>query len=586
VKFFADQQSETFFSLTRGNAAVKNAVPPPSAKTARWAYENCSDRRNKAPLLNYLSANTQVSPRNGGIVHNSKSLGSSFRRAAIAVLCAALLMSATLAFSAKSQNKALPKAKSQDPALIGSWSGPLDLCPTNGDNNCAIGANFALMHTGKILFYYFPRPGSGPGSRSVVLDPVTGVVDDTLLTASRDIFCSGITIAPDGRVIVTGGDAPHAQNNHSGTWNTTIFDPITQTWSLGADMNFARWYPTSIELADGTQLELSGPNETGTKIQNVLETYNVTTNVWTVLPATANMPAQTLDGTAYPRVTLMTSGKVFLSAPAAKSYIFDPVANTWKAGASTNFGKRYYAPHVLLPDLKTLLVSGGSPVSQNGTGTTTATAETIDLSQKIPVWQYTPNPMNISRMNHNLVLLADGTVLAIGGGQGGGRFSNPVLTPELYDPATGSWSLMADQGVNRTYHSTAGLLPDGRVLSAGADTKLAGQQSYEIYSPPYLFKGARPTITVAPTSVTYGQPFNITTPDAASITRVAMIKATATTHANNMDQRYVDLAFTVGNGVISTKSPASGKMAPPGYYLLVIVNSSGVPSVMPFIQIQ
>jgi Domain of unknown function (DUF1929) len=81
-------------------------------------------------------------------------------------------------------------------------------------------------------------------------------------------------------------------------------------------------------------------------------------------------------------------------------------------------------------------------------------------------------------------------------------------------------------------------------------------------------------------------PFNITTPDAASITRVAMIRATATTHANNMDQRYVDLAFTVGNGVISTKSPASGKMAPPGYYMLVIVNSSGVPSVMPFIQIQ
>jgi len=513
-------------------------------------------------------------------VHKTNRQGNSSWRLKIA-LCATLLMSASLAFSA---NNKTPKAKSQNPAVVGSWTTPLDLCPSNGDNNCAIGANFALMHTGKILFYYFPRPGSGPGSRSVVLDPTTGVVTDTLLTASRDIFCSGVEIAPDGRVIVTGGDAPHAQNNHSGTWNTTIFDPIAETWSLGTDMNFARWYPTSIELSDGTQLELSGPNETGTKIQNVLETYNSTTNVWTALPATANMPAQTLDGTAYPRVTLMSSGKVFLSVPSATSFIFDPVANTWKKGSNTIFGKRYYAPHVLLPDLNTLLVSGGSPVSQNGGGTTTATAETIDLSQKVPVWQ-SALPMNINRMNHNLVLLADGTVLAVGGGQGGGRFNAPVLTPELYNPATGTWTLMADQSINRTYHSTAGLLPDGRVLSAGADTKLAGQQSYEIYSPPYLFNGARPVITSAPTNLTYGQAFNIVTPDAASITRVAMIKATAATHANNMDQRYVDLAFTIGNGQVQTKSPASGKMAPPGYYLLVILNSSGVPSVMPFVQI-
>jgi hypothetical protein len=275
-----------------------------------------------------------------------------------------------------------------------------------------------------------------------------------------------------------------------------------------------------------------------------------------------------------------------LSAPSLKSFIFDPVANTWKAGATMQFGQRYYAPHVLLPDLKTLFVTGGSPLSQNGTGTTTKTAETIDLSQKVPVWQYTANSMNIARMNHNLVLLADGTVLAVGGGQGGGRFNAPVFTPELFDPVTGVWTEMADQAVNRTYHSTAALLPDGRVISAGSDTKMAGQQSYEIYSPPYLFKGARPTITIAPTSITYGKPFTISTPDAANITRVAMIHATATTHANNMDQRYVDLPFTTGNGLISTKSPASGKIAPPGYYMLVIVNSTGVPSVMPFIQIQ
>jgi hypothetical protein len=247
------------------------------------------------------------------------------RRMKIAIMWAMLLVSPSWVFSANS-NSNHKGAKATDPAVVGSWTTPLNLCTPDG--KCSIGANVAVMNTGKLLFYYFPLPGGGPGSSSVVLDPTTGAITDTYLTAPRNIFCSGIEIMPNGQVMVTGGDAPHAQNNHSGTWNATVFDPVTGTWSLAADMNYARWYPSSIELADGTLLEMSGPNETGTKIQNVLETYNYTTNVWTGLPASANMPTQTLDGTAYPRLTLMTNGKVFLSAPSLKSFIFDPVANT------------------------------------------------------------------------------------------------------------------------------------------------------------------------------------------------------------------------------------------------------------------
>jgi hypothetical protein len=463
---------------------------------------------------------------------------------------------------------------------VGSWTAPVDLCPPDG--NCAIGANLAVMHNGLLLFYYFPRPGSGPGSRAVTLDPNTGVVTDVLMTAPRDIFCSGISIMPNGQVLSTGGNIPNPPNNHSGDWNTDIFDPVTSTWILGQDMNYARWYPSTIELSDGTMLEMSGPNEDGTKIQNVLETYNYNTGIWTALPSSANMPAVTLDGTAYPRLTLLKNGKVFLSAPSTKSYLFDPIANSWRFVASPLFGHRYYAPHVLLPGLTKILVAGGSPISKNGTGTTTNTAEIIDISVKTPVWQYATS-MNIARMNSNLVLLADGTVLAVGGGGGGGRFANPVLTPELYDPNTGLWTPMADQAAPRTYHSTAALLPDGRVLSAGADDRGPLQQSYEIFSPPYLFNGARPTITSAPTSITYKTQFTISTPDAASITRVALIRPAATTHANNMDQRYVDLTFTLGANQITATTPSNGGYAPPGYYMLVIVNSSGVPSVMPFL---
>jgi hypothetical protein len=143
---------------------------------------------------------------------------------------------------------------------------------------------------------------------------------------------------------------------------------------------------------------------------------------------------------------------------------------------------------------------------------------------------------------------------------------------------------MASQAVQRTYHSTAVLIPDGRVISSGSDSG-SQDQTYEIYSPPYLFNGARPTITSSPATLTYGQKFNIITPDASTITRVALVRPGATTHADDFDQRYVDLTFKVGTGGVQATAPANGNYAPPGYYMLVIVNSSGVPSVMPFLQI-
>jgi galactose oxidase len=146
---------------------------------------------------------------------------------------------------------------------------------------------------------------------------------------------------------------------------------------------------------------------------------------------------------------------------------------------------------------------------------------------------------------------------------------------------------MASQVARRGYHSTSLLLPDGRVLSAGSDDFVAPDmsQTVEIYSPPYLFQGTRPTITSAPTSLKYNAAFTITTADAATITRVALIRPGSVTHADDFDQRYVDLAFTTGVGVVNATAPLSGNYAPPGYYMLVIVNSSGVPSVMPFLRL-
>jgi hypothetical protein len=191
--------------------------------------------------------------------------------------------------------------------------------------------------------------------------------------------------------------------------------------------------------------------------------------------------------------------------------------------------------------------------------------------------------MSIARRQLNLTILADGKLLA-SGGSGGFGFDNqnsPVCPTEMWDPATGKWTTMDSITVYRGYHSTALLLPDGRVLSAGGEQTGA---SAEIYSPPYLFKGARPTITSAPSSVKYGQVFLVTTPDAANISQVTWIRLSSVTHSFNQNQRLNHLQFTQATGGLNITAPANGNIAPPGYYMLFLVNSNGVPSVASIIQ--
>jgi hypothetical protein len=163
------------------------------------------------------------------------------------------------------------------------------------------------------------------------------------------------------------------------------------------------------------------------------------------------------------------------------------------------------------------------------------------------------------------------------------RVQNAILPAEIWSPTTETWRTVASLHGPRLYHSLALLMPDGRVLISGGGRVDDGaaptdQLNNEFYSPPYLYKGARPTITSAPATVQAGHPFTVQTPDAARIAKVSLVRFGAVTHSFNTGQRYFPLSFTAGAGARTVTAPA-GNVAAPGNYLLFILDTSGVPSV-------
>jgi hypothetical protein len=237
---------------------------------------------------------------------------------------------------------------------------------------------------------------------------------------------------------------------------------------------------------------------------------------------------------------------------------------------------------VIYDDGKVLVMGGGDPP--------TDTSETIDLTETTPRWKWT-NPMKFPRRHLNATILADGRILATGGTSAPGfnDATGAVLPAEMWDPKTGIWTTMASLNVPRLYHSTAILLPDGRVLVAGggrpAPVNGVDNLSAEIFSPPYLFDGPRPTIAGAPASIGYGGSFFVQTPDPANIVEATWIRLSSVTHGFNMSQRINHLHVAPASGGLNITAPSDPNLTPPGHYMLFLVNQKGVPSIAKIIQI-
>ena len=202
--------------------------------------------------------------------------------------------------------------------------------------------------------------------------------------------------------------------------------------------------------------------------------------------------------------------------------------------------------------------------------------------------------MAFPRSYLNLTILPDGEVLATGGSTttDKGNFAAAVHEAELWSPVTKAWTTMARMQTPRLYHSTALLLPDGTVLAAGGGRHNGRSQpdptdepNGEIFSPPYLFRGPRPTISSAPSIIQYASAFAVATPDAARIGSVSLIALSAVTHAFNENQRFVPLAFEINSGSLNVHGPVDGNTAPPGPYMLFLVDTTGVPSVAAMVRL-
>jgi uncharacterized membrane protein len=446
----------------------------------------------------------------------------------------------------------------------------------------------ALLNTGKVLVV----SGSGwvAGNTNLlasVWDPQAGTITQQKIT--WDMWCNGTVILPDGRVFVNGGTVRY--DPFYGSRQSAAFDPATQKFTNLQNMAHGRWYPSVVELGDGRIMSFSGLGDTG-NTNSTVEIYSVSSG-WS--------PAYTAPFTPplYPWLHLLPNGKVFDSGSSPVSNIFDPSTNTWATNvASTNFGgTRTYGSSVLLPLTP---ANGYKPVVMimGGANPATATTELIDLSASKPKWVYGP-PMSHARIELSAVTLPTGKILVLGGSTNDEDASTAALNADLYDPNTGTIGSFSAAGTSkypRLYHSVALLLPDGTVWVAGSNPQRGTYEPHmEVYSPAYLFTtnssgqvipATRPTISgVGSNTMNYASAFQVQTPDAADISSVVLVKPGADTHAFNMDQRLVGLSFTAGSGALNVTGPPNSNIAPPGYYMLFILNSSGVPSVAKFIQL-
>ncbi|MGB1696966.1 MAG: galactose oxidase-like domain-containing protein [Thermoplasmatota archaeon] len=419
-----------------------------------------------------------------------------------------------------------------------------------------------------------------------------------------DLFCSGHTLLADGTILAAGGSDWHNQPNLSpflaGSTDSRVFDPATGNWTVGSDMVLGRWYPTVLSMPNGDAMAISGIGDLTNPMQQWEQMEQYENGTWSAATAEQLLPL-------YPRVFVVPSGPMeghlfyntvgtmwgpFGEHPRELEWSFqyeiDPEVGVTQLDRSV-YGGRQHANSVMLPLLPSedyaakLLTFGGSLYQ---TAVATPFAEIADLSTYPPANTATMDLAH-ARWHANGVLLPTGEVMAIGGGIYDnvilhGQPNIAVMTPELFDPATETWTELPEMSVERMYHSSAILLDDGRVLAGGhvplpnpsptlrdtvqpqiAETRL------EIYEPGYLFRGERPHIAGGNTTGHHGGTLDVVV--GGEVSGFVLARPGQTTHAWDNSQRVIGLEWAQpdGDGYNFTVTlPPNANVAPPGDYML------------------
>jgi hypothetical protein len=500
----------------------------------------------------------------------------------------------------------------EDPAEYGRWD-------VKTFFSGVLAVHTALLPGGDVLFFAgsgsskvrFASPDFGDEAKGVPVSARWTPPDDTfvhpptLRTANGrpfDLFCGGDSFLPDGRMLAAGGTANYGP--FTGRKDVAVFDPAAGTWSFAAPMKHGRWYPTLITLGDGRVLAATGLDEHGGGgSRAVMEIYDPDVDTWTEIA----FPQGFLGLPLYAHLFLLADGRIFFSGGRMDDdlpvdpFVFDPghPQNPMQPVPDLLEPElRNQAASVLLPPAQDqrVLICGGGPEGKADKTHATDRVSIVDLKADDP--QYAEaTPMGLGRIHLNAVVLPDHTVFVSGGSLKQEDEPLARLQSEIYDPATDSWRVAATATVPRLYHSTAVLVADGRVVAAGGNPEGGSQVTFlppdpeeemrvEVFSPPYLFRGPRPTINAAPDACRYDDQIRIDTPDGDRIKWASLVSCGVTTHSFDSGQRLVDLDIGArdATGLLATVV-GNPNLAPPGWYMLFLTDQTGVPSIAHWIQL-
>lgn len=443
-----------------------------------------------------------------------------------------------------------------------------------------------LLPDGRVMSYGTDGTGKQTGQfEYAVWDPGLGTGANAHLvlpnTTPTDIFCNAQVLLPGaGSLLLAGGDRTVDGKRNYSVDDVNFFDYASTTLYASPNrMAFLRWYPSLLTLDNGEVLVLGGRASFNESVPTP-EIYSAATG-WRTLPGASSEEAYGLQNWSYPRAWQAPNGGVFVLTSWGGTYRVDPAGlGSVTRTPLTVSEAHYYLPAVMYAPGKILaLRKNNRAITVDITGMTPSSKSTRGIGQ--------------DRYHANATVLPDGTVFVSGGSMVDNAAWGVAYAGKIWDPESGAWTTTASARKMRLYHSVSLLLPDATVLTAGGGAP--GPQANlnaEIYYPPYLYKkdfwswgqpAPRPSIISAPDYLAWDQDFEVRS--TSTISRITLVRTGSATHTLDFDQRFIELPVAGPGTARTTRAPAHARIAPPGFYMLFVFDTAGVPSVARIVRV-